>query len=171
MKMSMKTFALTVVLCLAATFSLQAEDKKTSEGKYAVFLKLWDAAGMDQQIQGQGKLTILIPTNEAFKELNGLAPRFLEDLQKPENAKRLKRIMMYHVLLGEHDLTLTTEEKTYKTLQGGDVIVKDKQGRLMVNDAQVVLPNIEFNIGGHEGMVDVISRVLIPPPIPQEELE
>jgi uncharacterized surface protein with fasciclin (FAS1) repeats len=45
------------------------------------------------------------------------------------------------------------------TLQGGDVRIRIKDGRLMVNDATVIASDVEST----NGVIHVIDRVILPP--------
>ncbi|MFA9566159.1 MAG: fasciclin domain-containing protein [Acidimicrobiales bacterium] len=99
-------------------------------------------------------LTVFAPTNDAFAALGDTLDAALAD-----PGGLLTDVLAYHVL-GE---SLTGEELVHAgsatTLLGEDVSVEVRDGNVFVNDAQVVIADIEAS----NGIVHVIDAVLLPP--------
>jgi uncharacterized surface protein with fasciclin (FAS1) repeats len=55
------------------------------------------AAGLVDALKGQGPLTVLAPTDEAFAKL---AAGTVENLLKPENRDKLTAVLTDHVVAG-----------------------------------------------------------------------
>ncbi len=99
-------------------------------------------------------LTVFAPTNDAFAALGDTLQAALDD---PSGL--LTDVLAYHVL-GE---SLTGEELVHAgsatTLGGADVTVEVRDGNVFINDAQVVIADVEAS----NGIVHVIDAVLLPP--------
>ena len=63
-------------------------------GTFETFLKAVKAAGMTEQLQGPGPMTVFIPTDEAFTKLPA---GVLENLMDPKNVDKLKATLSYHI--------------------------------------------------------------------------
>lgn len=111
------------------------------------------AAGLTDALTGNGPFTVFAPTNEAF---NKLPPGTLDTLLKPENRDLLTDVLKYHVVPGR---VPSDDLKTggLDTLNGG-VAVRKTPDRVIVNNANVVAPNVPAS----NGIVHGIDRVLIP---------
>ena len=106
-------------------------------------------------------LTVFAPTNDAFAALGDTLQAALDD---PSGL--LTDVLAYHVL-GE---SLTGEELVHAgsatTLGGADVTVEVRDGNVFINDAQVIIADVEAS----NGIVHVIDAVLLPP-APEPELQ
>merc|ERR1719362_1865764 len=89
----------------------------------------------------------------------------LEKLLDPKNIKTLDAILEYHVVAGAavHAKDLKPENK-FKTLQGEEVLVEVRDGKVYVNrESRVTAADNDAT----NGVVHIIDRVLIPrPPSP-----
>jgi uncharacterized surface protein with fasciclin (FAS1) repeats len=100
---------------------------------------------------------VFAPTEEAFAKL----PKgTVADLVKPENKDKLVAILTYHVVPGKvmSKDVVKLDGKKAKTVQGGQVGVKVKDGSVMINKAKVV----KADIACKNGVIHVIDTVLLP---------
>jgi len=119
------------------------------------------AAGLVETLNGSGPFTVFAPTNEAFA---ALPEGTLEDLLKPENKEKLKKILTYHVVSGAVMSGDLSDGQSVMTVEGSDAMVSMKEGA-MINDAKVVKADIEAS----NGVVHVINKVMIPSEDKMEE--
>ncbi len=113
------------------------------------------AAGLVETLKGAGPFTIFAPTNAAFA---ALPAGTVDMLLKPENKDKLSNILTYHVVSGSVKAADLTDGQKIKTLQGEDLTVSIKDGKVMINGATVTTADLE----GSNGVVHVIDGVLMP---------
>lgn len=112
------------------------------------------AAGLVDTLKGDGPFTVFAPTNEAFAKLPAGT---VESLLKPENKKKLTRILTYHVVPGK---VMAKDVKAGKvaTASGDKVTIAVTDGAVMLDKAKVVSTDIEAS----NGVIHVIDSVIIP---------
>lgn len=113
------------------------------------------AAGLVETLQGDGPFTVFAPTDEAFAKLPAGT---LENLLKPENRDQLVSILTYHVVPGKVYAKDVVSLSKASTVQGGDVKIKTKGNKVMVDNAQV----INTDIAASNGVIHVIDSVILP---------
>jgi len=129
-------------------------DVATEAGSFTTLLKALEAADLVKTLSEKGPFTVFAPTDEAFAALpNGT----LDDLLKPENKEKLKRVLSYHVVSGEL-LSQNLEAGKVTTLAEVPVEISIKDG-IRVNDAKVATPDLKAS----NGIIHVIDNVLLPP--------
>src|SRR5580704_1631840 len=106
------------------------------------------AAGLVETLSGPGPFTVFAPTNAAFAKL----PKgTVEDLLKPENKDKLVKILTYHVVAGDEDSKAVMGMTSAKSVEGEDIKIMTKDGKVMVgNDkawATVIKPDIKASNG------------------------
>jgi len=113
------------------------------------------AAGLVEALSGKGPFTVFAPTNEAFA---ALPKGTLETLLKPENKDKLVKILTYHVVSG--DITSAQiQPGPAKTLEGQNLMIKVKDGKVKVNKATVISADVDAS----NGVIHVVNQVLLPP--------
>ncbi len=117
------------------------------------------AAGLVDTLKGKGPFTVFAPTNAAFAKL----PKgTVEDLLKPENKDKLVKILTYHVVAGDNDAKAVMAMKSAKSVEGDDIMIMVKDGKVMVgNDkgwATVIKPDIKTS----NGTIHWIDAVIMP---------
>ena len=112
------------------------------------------AADLVEVLQGKGPFTVFAPNNAAFAKL---PPGALDDLLKPENKKKLARILKNHVVEGRV-MAADVESGKVRTLGGGKVEVVSAGGRVRFGDAHV----ITADIAASNGVIHVIDTVVMP---------
>lgn len=123
-------------------------------GDFTTLLAAVEAAGLVETLEGEGPYTVFAPTDDAFAALpEGTVEGLLED---PE---ALGDILLYHVVPGEvtSDQVVTLESAT--TAQGSDLAIRVEGDSVFVNDAQVIVTDIQAS----NGVIHVIDAVLLPP--------
>jgi len=131
-------------------------DIAIEDGRFTTLVAAVQAADLVDTLQGEGPFTVFAPTDDAFAKL----PKgTLEDLLKPENKQMLTDILLYHVVAGKvmaSDVSALTEAMT---VLGKNVAVKVESGKVFINDAEVVISDIEAS----NGVIHVIDTVILPP--------
>merc|ERR1712176_1224799 len=119
------------------------------------------AGNLVTALEGKGPFTVFAPTNEAFDKIPADE---LKKLLDPANVKELDAILEYHVVAGAavHSTDLKPENK-FKTLEGQDVYVDVKDGKVYINRKASVTP---ADNDATNGVVHIIDTVLIPPKKP-----
>ena len=82
----------------------------------------------------------------------------LESLLKPENKDQLVAILTYHVVAGKVMSTDITGDMQPSTVNGSNLNITLKNGKVMINDATVISADIDAD----NGVIHVIDEVLIP---------
>ena len=111
-------------------------------------------AGLVSTLQGDGPFTVFAPTNEAFENVPGLA-----SLLEPRNRQTLIDILTYHVVPGAVYAREAVGAERAATAQGEEIRIDIENGQLMVNNAKIVLTDIETS----NGVIHVIDTVITPP--------
>jgi len=111
------------------------------------------AAELVTALQGQGPFTVFAPTNAAFKKLPAGQ---LEDLLKPENRAKLAAILKGHVIKGRVKAA-DVKAGNVKTLDGNDVEITVKNGKVSFGDATVVATDMTAG----NGVIHEIDTVVI----------
>ena len=155
----------TLLAATAAAFiavpAVQAQEQNIAEAAMAnpelsTLVEAVKAAGLAETLQGEGPFTVFAPTNAAFE---ALPAGTLEDLLKPENKDKLAQILSYHVIQGDEVTSSEiTGEMTPATVQGANLDIMAQDGKVMVEEATVVTPDVEAS----NGVVHLIDKVLIP---------
>jgi uncharacterized surface protein with fasciclin (FAS1) repeats len=121
---------------------------------FSTFTKAVEAAGLTETLSAPGAYTVFAPTDEAFA---ALPAGNLEELMKPENKENLAKILQYHVLPNKVTAAeIQTGEVT--TVEGNPVNLEVAEGKVTVNGAEVVQPDINAN----NGVIHVIKVVILP---------
>lgn len=114
-----------------------------------------DAADLIKTLKGKGPFTVFAPTDEAFAKL----PKgTVESLLKPENKKKLTAVLTYHVVPGSVMAADVVKLSKAKTVQGSEVKIKVKDGKVYVDNAQVTSTDIKAS----NGVIHVIDSVILP---------
>lgn len=113
------------------------------------------AAGLAETLSGAGPFTVFAPTNAAFSALPAGA---VDNLLKPEMKKDLTGVLTYHVVSGALKAADLKDGQKLKTVQGQELTVSVKDGKVMVGGATVTTPDVVSS----NGVTHVIDAVLMP---------
>jgi transforming growth factor-beta-induced protein len=130
-------------------------DTAVAAGSFKTLVAAVQAAGLVDTLKGAGPFTVFAPTDEAFAKLPAGT---VENLLKPENKAMLVKILTYHVVAGKVTAADVMKVKSAKTVQGQNVKVKAKKGKVMINKSNVVKADIMTS----NGVIHVIDTVLMP---------
>ena len=129
-------------------------DTAVAAGSFNTLATALKAAGLVETLKGKGPFTVFAPTDDAFKKLPaGTLEKLLAD------KAQLTKVLTYHVVAGKvmaADVVKLTEAKT---VEGSPVKIAVKDGKVKVNDSNVV----KTDIGASNGVIHVIDTVLLPP--------
>ncbi|GAB2631708.1 fasciclin domain-containing protein [Belliella aquatica] len=113
------------------------------------------AAGLVETLSGDGPFTVFAPTNAAFA---ALPEGTVDNLLKPEMKDQLTGVLTYHVVAGNVMSSDLSDGQVVTTLNGQELTVSIKDGKVMINGATVVAADL----AGSNGVVHVIDSVLLP---------
>jgi len=139
----------------ATTPSQDIVDTAVSAGSFQTLTTALKAAGLVETLKGKGPFTVFAPTDEAFAKL---PEGTVKSLLMPENKQKLRAILTYHVVAGNVNAAEVIKLSSAKTLNGQSVTIKTVGGKVMINGATVVKPDIAAT----NGTIHVIDTVLMP---------
>jgi uncharacterized surface protein with fasciclin (FAS1) repeats len=129
-------------------------DIAVADGRFKTLVTGLQAADLVSTLQGAGPFTVFAPTDDAFAKLPaGTVESLLADVPT------LKNILLYHVVSGKVMAADVVKLSSANTVSGQPVTIKVEGDKVMVNDAQVVITDIEAS----NGVIHVIDTVLLPP--------
>jgi len=129
-------------------------DTAVGAGSFKTLAAALTAAGLVDALKGEGPFTVFAPTDEAFAALPaGTVEGLLKD------PKALAEILKYHVVAGKVLAADAAKLTEAKTLQGSPIAISVKDGKLMINDAEV----ISADVMAKNGVIHVINKVILPP--------
>ncbi len=100
------------------------------------------------------QFTVFAPTDAAFAALD---PTFLANLVNNDTAN-LTKILTYHVVTGKTMSTDLSNNMTVTTVEGSTITITIDNGKVYVNDAMVILADIQCS----NGVIHVIDKVIVP---------
>jgi uncharacterized surface protein with fasciclin (FAS1) repeats len=113
------------------------------------------AGGLVETLSSAGPFTVFAPTNDAFAKVPSAT---LASLLTPEGKPALVNILTYHVVSGKAMSGDLVDGQEIKTVQGKTLKVMIKDGKVFINNAQVVIADVKTK----NGVVHVIDSVLMP---------
>jgi uncharacterized surface protein with fasciclin (FAS1) repeats len=158
---TLKAFAAASLVALAAACAPMTPsepdivDIAAGNENFSTLVAAVKAAGLVNELKGDGPFTVFAPTNDAFA---ALPAGTVENLLKPENKAQLVKILTYHVIPG----AVTSDQLSGKrlnvaTVEGSNVHIDGRHG-VRVNKARVTTADIKAS----NGVIHVIDRVLMP---------
>ena len=129
-------------------------DTALEAGDFGTLVQAVQAAGLEDALRGEGPFTVFAPTDAAFAALpDGTLEALLAD-----PTGQLQQILLYHVLDGQVQAADVIDGLVASTLQGGDVSFAVDGSKVTINDASIVLTDIE----AANGVIHVIDSVILP---------
>ena len=107
-------------------------------------------------LSNAGPFTVFAPTNAAFDKI---PKETLENLMKDENKEQLQDILQYHVYVGTLKTDMMEDGQTFNQVNGGNITITKKDGKVIVNNSATVIASIP----AANGIIHVIDGVLLPP--------
>ncbi|MFH7242569.1 MAG: fasciclin domain-containing protein [Spirulina sp.] len=128
---------------------------------FSLLVQAIEAAELAPVLASSDDITVFAPTNEAFEALPEGA---LDQLLLPENREALRQVLTYHVLPQQ---VVAADVATGEVLTLADaplaLMVDEATGTVMINNAQVITPDIMAS----NGVIHAIDQVLLPPELVQ----
>ncbi len=122
-------------------------------GSFNTLAAALQAAGLVDVLKGAGPFTVFAPTDAAFAKLPaGTVEALLKDKAK------LTAILTYHVVAGNVKAADVVKLSSAKTVQGQDVTIAVRAGKVMINNATVT----QADIAARNGTIHVIDTVILP---------
>ena len=122
------------------------------------------AAGLVDALSGEGPFTVFAPTDDAIVALTEALSITAEELLALPN---LGEILQYHVVAADAFAEDLSDGQLLTTLLGQDVTVSISDAGVMINDAMVIVADLE----AENGVVHVIDAVLLPPASNLDEVQ
>lgn len=113
-------------------------------------------ADLVNSLSNAGPFTVFAPTNAAFDKI---PKETLINLMKDENKGQLQNILQYHVYIGSLKTDMMHDGQTLNQVNGGNIMLTKKDGKLMINNSATVIASIPAT----NGIIHVIDAVLLPP--------
>jgi len=130
-------------------------DTAVAAGSFKTLAAALGAGGLIETLRGDGPFTVFAPTDDAFKKL----PKgTVEDLLKPENKAKLVKILTYHVVAGKVLAADVVKLSKAKTVEGSELTISVRGGKVKVDNANVVKTDILTS----NGVIHVIDAVILP---------
>ena len=150
------------MLCSGMTIGIQQNSRimnivetAVANGSFNTLVAAVKAAGLVETLSGTGPFTVFAPVDAAF---DALPAGTVDTLVKPENKAQLTGILTYHVVAGKVMSSDLTDGMTATTVNGQTVTFKLTGGKVMVNDAEVIIADVDTD----NGVVHAINAVLMP---------
>ena len=126
-----------------------------ANGSFNTLVAAVKAAGLVETLSGTGPFTVFAPVDAAF---DALPAGTVDTLVKHENKAQLTGILTYHVVAGKVMSSDLTDGMTATTVNGQTVTFKLTGGKVMVNNAEVIIADVDTD----NGVVHAINAVLMP---------
>jgi uncharacterized surface protein with fasciclin (FAS1) repeats len=125
------------------------------------------AADLVATLKGPGPFTVFAPTNAAFA---ALPAGTVDNLLKPENKARLRKVLNYHVVVGKMDgATLAKAvdagagKATLTAASGGTLTVTKSGSLIMISDESGGMAHVTIaDVVQSNGVIHVVDKVLLP---------
>ncbi|MDC7234798.1 MAG: fasciclin domain-containing protein [Spirochaetales bacterium] len=162
MKKSLAVLAvLTAFVFISCATTAEEEMMKPSiaeiasgDERFETLVAALDAAGLVETLSGEGAFTVFAPTDDAFAKLpEGTVEALLEDIPT------LTDILLYHVVDGVVMAEDVVNISSATALNEKEFMVKVDMGKVYINEAQVIITDIEAS----NGVIHVIDSVILPP--------
>lgn len=137
----------------SATMTNDIVDVAVANGSFTTLVTAVKAAGLVEILKGEGPFTVFAPTDAAFAKV---PTETLNALLADKDA--LAGVLTYHVVAGKvmaKDVVTLTEATT---VQGQKVMIKVRDGKVYVDDAEVIMTDVAAS----NGVIHVIDTVILP---------
>ncbi|HEY1025474.1 MAG TPA: fasciclin domain-containing protein [Sphingobacteriaceae bacterium] len=125
-----------------------------SRGNLSTLTSAIETAQLTTMLSGTGVFTMFAPSDSAFNA----SPVKVRDLERSGPDQSLQKTLAYHLVAGTYTLADIKEGMELTTVHGKKIRFSAKDGRITVNGAEIITPNIHTR----NGIVHVIDRVLVP---------
>ena len=149
-------------ILVPSDFTLYVDDEYKNIGEivedddnFDILNEALEKANLKDFLETDGPFTLFAPTDAAFLELlNDLDISKKQLLEQPD----LSRLLLYHILLGNILSTDLNDGDEPGTLNGQELEVDIVSGDIMIDNAEIITPNI----AAANGVIHGIDKVLLP---------
>ncbi|MBN2430015.1 MAG: fasciclin domain-containing protein [Acidobacteria bacterium] len=163
MKKGKNVLSITLIGILLAAFAIAGGYSKSDAasipetaiqaGQFNTLVTALKAADLVETLAGEGPFTVFAPTDEAFAKLPaGTVEGLLQDKDK------LTAILTYHVVPGKVLAADVVNLSSAKTVNGASLSIRVRDGKVFVDNAQVIKTDILCS----NGVIHVIDSVVLP---------
>lgn len=158
---NLKRFAVAVVATIPMTLGIMSAkaddivDTAIAAGQFNTLVAAVQAADLVDVLKSDGPFTVFAPTDEAFA---ALPAGTVESLLLPENKDKLVAVLTYHVVPGKIMSTDIAGKKVDVESVEGSMISVNAMNGVMVDNAHVIVADIETD----NGVIHVIDAVILP---------
>ncbi|HET59991.1 MAG TPA: fasciclin domain-containing protein, partial [Chloroflexi bacterium] len=129
-------------------------DTAVTDGRFTTLAAALTAADLIDTLKGEGPFTVFAPTDDAFAKLPAsTVEALLEDIPA------LTDILLYHVVEGRVKAAQVVEIEVGESISGAPFRVRVEDGRVFINEAEVIITDIFTS----NGTIHVIDSVILPP--------
>jgi len=132
-------------------------DVLAKDGSTSTLLTAVQVAGLQQNLNALGPVTVFAPTDQAFA---ALPAGTLDKLLLPENKEQLVKILSYHVVPGQVT-SADIQPGEVASVEGQTLSITTSANTVTVNDASVIQPDVTAS----NGVIHGIDKVLLPPDV------
>jgi uncharacterized surface protein with fasciclin (FAS1) repeats len=138
----------------------------SSSGQFEIeaFVTAIEAAGLSDVLEGAGSHTIFAPTDEAFQtlQLGGLEPqgpaKTPEEQLRLVDRDQLSDLLKRYIVEGSIPFDQLADQERLETMHGATLEVSTAKGGVLVNDIEVLKPDIAAD----NGVIHVIGGLFTP---------
>lgn len=132
--------------------------------RFSTFVQLVEMAGLTQSLEAAGPLTVFLPTNEAFQELD---KEEYDRLTDPQNKTELIKVINLHVLNTEIGANQFGTRQVIESADGTQIPVTatagtgatpTAPGTISIGGADIVRSDVDVS----NGVVHVVNRIISP---------
>jgi uncharacterized surface protein with fasciclin (FAS1) repeats len=143
---------LCTVRCLP---ELSTFDKLVTIESFRTFVRLIEGTEIETTLRSRSHITLFAPIDRSF---SNLPQKFLSNLITAKNTTILLEILQYHLVRGTLAVSEVANNDFLTSEQGHELKITMTDLGLKINDANVVMPDIQTNAG----MIHGIDELLIP---------
>ncbi len=144
--------ATSIALSFFAAQAGDIVDTAVAAGNFNTLVEAIKAAGLVDTLKGPGPFTVFAPDDAAFAKI----PKVKLDALLKDKVE-LAKILTYHVVSGKV-MAADVKSGKVKTVQGESLDIKVHNGKVKVNNANVIKTDIVTD----NGVIHVIDTVLMP---------
>jgi uncharacterized surface protein with fasciclin (FAS1) repeats len=145
--------SLILVACNSSSSNNTIVDRVIVDPELTTLATAVVAAGLVETLDSEGPFTLFAPIDNAFAQLPAGTVEYLL-----ENPEALANILTFHVVQGRFLAEDVVATPQFTTVQGGRLVVRVTEGGVRVNNANVILTDIEVD----NGVIHLIDTVLLP---------
>ena len=113
------------------------------------------ASGLNQVLSGTGPFTLFAPSDLAFGKLEG---GVIENILKSENKLKLTDLLNHHVVAGKIEFKDLKDGEKFKTMNGKELSVIIKDGKVSVNGAIIQQRDVKTSNGVIQSLDTVLEN-------------